>query len=107
MAKQKGFAGINPAAQLLQGFTEEPAQPEAEQNTGSTGTPSKGEAKTTGGSVKRFNLALYSPWLLDDLKKLATMKQSGSVNALINDILTAYTEANADLIEQYNNTFTK
>ena len=106
MAKQRGWAGSEVAQSIIEGIkpVTAPAQPEAEQNTG---TPSKSEAKTTGGSVKRFNLALYSPWLLDDLKKIATMKQSGSVNALINDILTAYTEANADLIEQYNNTFTK
>lgn len=52
---------------------------------------------------KRLNLLLY-PSLLNDLKKIAAMKRT-SVNDLINDVLTQYTDKNINMINEYNSVF--
>lgn len=52
---------------------------------------------------KRLNLLIY-PSLLNDLKKIAVMKRT-SVNDLINDVLTQYTDKNINLINQYDSFF--
>ena len=54
---------------------------------------------------KRLNL-LLRPALLEDLKKIAAMRQT-SVNDLINTVLAEFTEHETDQIEKYDSVFGK
>ncbi len=56
---------------------------------------------------KRFNLLFYSTDTLEDLKILAKLEDTDSVNALINKILTEYAAAHADSIKKYNDLLNK
>ena len=56
---------------------------------------------------KRFNLLFYSTDTLEALKTIAKLENADSVNALINDVLTAYAEAHADKIKKYNELINK
>ena len=56
---------------------------------------------------KRFNLLFYSTDTLEALKVLAKLENADSVNALINNVLTAYAAAHADSIRKYNDLINK
>lgn len=56
---------------------------------------------------KRFNLLFYSTDTLEALKVLAKLENADSVNALINNVLTAYAAAHADSIKKYNDLINK
>ena len=56
---------------------------------------------------KRFNLLFYSTDTLEALKVIARLKNTDSVNALINDVLTAYAASHADSIKKYNDLVNK
>lgn len=73
--------------------------------TADTGTPKKKQQQGTEQQTKskRLNL-LLRPALLEDLKKIAAMKQT-SVNNLINTVLGEYAEQEAEQIEKYNSVF--
>lgn len=53
--------------------------------------------------TKRLNL-LLQPSMLEDLSKIAYMKQT-SVNDLINSVLKSYTKAETAVIAKYNGIF--
>lgn len=91
MAKKKEFKIDNPALKFL-----DTDNTDYTHNTDSTHNTEKTKSK-------RLNLLIY-PSLLDNLKKIATM-QRRSVNDLINEALSEYTEKQAEQIERYNNTF--
>ena len=102
MAK-KSFKNSNPALQFMtipaEEHAEEPvADAEPAHNTDNTQYTHNTQTKS-----KRLNLLIY-PATLENLKKISVM-QHKSVNALINDVLTAYTEENKDQVEKYNQTF--
>lgn len=63
-------------------------------------TIEKQERKT-----KRLNL-LLQPSMLEDLSKIAYMKQT-SVNNLINSILKGYTNTETAIVAKYNGIFTE
>ena len=86
--------------------TQDTQKAQETQSTQEAQEPQK-KAKKADLKGKRFNLLFYSTDTLESLKKLAVMKQAESVNALINEILTAYTEAQAEEINKYNSLFGK
>lgn len=112
MAKKKEFKLDNPALKFLDTddthntqytqSTDNTPGAHCTDNTDSThNTPTthyRGERKK-----KRLNLTIY-PSLLEDMQKIATMKQS-SVNDLINEVLIEYAEQQAETIQKYNDIF--
>lgn len=110
MAK-KSFKENNPALQFLtiEEPTPEAADTKTEENTQHTQQTQSTQPNAKKGDLKgkRFNLLFYSTDTLENLKKLTTMQQAESVNALINEILTAYTEAHTEEISKYNSLFNK
>lgn len=109
----KDFKKINnPAMQFItiEEETAENTTREAESNTHNTQHTQytqKAQGKSGDLKGKRFNLLFYSTDTLENLKKLAIMKRAESVNALINEILTDYAEAQAEEINKYNSLFGK
>ena len=115
MATKKNWQGINPAAQILEGLTAAPAQPELERATNATeptgattpntenatGEDNKKKIDRTG---KRFNLSLYSADTLRDIRILAAAK-GVSANELINIILNDYIEAHAEGVSRCREIF--
>lgn len=94
MAKKKEFKIENPALKFL-----DTDNAQYTHNTDNTQCAHCTEETKS----KRLNLLIY-PSLLDNLKKIATMKQS-SVNDLINEVLKEYTDQQAETIRRYNETF--
>lgn len=88
---KKDFKQVNPALQYI-------TQAEPESKPENRRQSLEPETKS-----KRLNLLLY-PSLLEDLKKIATM-QRRSVNDLINEILSVYTEEQLKTIEKFNQVF--
>lgn len=94
MAKKKEFKIENPALKFL-----DTDNTQYTHNTDNTQCAHCTEETKS----KRLNLLIY-PSLLDNLKKIATMKQS-SVNDLINEVLKEYADQQAETIRRYNETF--
>ena len=86
---KKSFKDNNPAMEYI---TQPEAKPEIKNN--------KKVAET---KHKRYNLVL-KPQLAEDVAKIAFLKRI-SINVIMNDFLIEYTEANKDIIEQYNKIF--
>ena len=86
---KKSFKDNNPAMEYI---TQPEAKPEIKN------TKKVAETKT-----KRYNLIL-KPSAAENIAKIATMERI-SINELINRLITDYTEANQEKIEQYNKTF--
>lgn len=100
----KDFKKItNPAMQFI--TTDDNAAADSVSNTQHT----QHTQKRNNGDLKgkRFNLLFYSTDTLEALKILARLKNADSVNALINEILTAYAAAHADSIKKYNDLVNK
>lgn len=119
MAK-KSFKADNPALQFISGpAASEPAPKAApkpkrtaqEMKPTQSARPARPKAQpapsTTGEErkTKRLNL-LLQPSIMDDLKKIAAMKQT-SVNDLINSVLKDYNLAEKSMIEKYDRVFGK
>jgi len=100
----KDFKSItNPAMQFITTEEEPKKAADTVSNTQHTQT------KKNNGDLKgkRFNLLFYSTDTLEALKLLARLENADSVNALINNILTAYAAAHADSIKKYNDLINK
>ena len=98
----KDFKQINnPALQFI--TTEDNAAADTVNNTQHTQYTQQTQKRNNGDlKGKRFNLLFYSTDTLEALKVIAKLENADSVNALINDVLTAYAEAHADSIRKYN-----
>ena len=108
----KDFKRItNPAMQFITAEEETPAADIAgnTQHTQNAQNTQNTQPKAKSGDLKgkRFNLLFYSTDTLEALKVLAKIENAESVNALINKILTSYTEENANKIKQYNDLFSE
>ena len=107
----KDFKKINnPAMQFI--TTEDNAAADTvsnTQHTQHTQYTQQTQQKRNNGDLKgkRFNLLFYSTDTLEALKVIAKLENADSVNALINDVLKAYTEAHADNIRKYNELINK
>lgn len=103
----KDFKKItNPAMQFI--TTDDNAAADSVSNTQNTQHTQHTQKRNNGDlKGKRFNLLFYSTDTLEALKILARLKNADSVNALINEILTAYAAAHADSIKKYNDLVNK
>ena len=99
----KNFKQINNPAMQFITAEEEPATEKDTDNTQHTQNTQSTQKRNNGDlKGKRFNLLFYSADTLEALKVIAKLKNADSVNALINQVLTDYTEAHADSIKKYN-----
>lgn len=106
----KDFKKIsNPAMQFITTEDTPAAAADSANNTQHTQHTQHTQTKRNNGDLKgkRFNLLFYSTDTLEALKLLARIENADSVNALINNILTAYTAAHADSIRRYNEIINK
>lgn len=107
----KNFKQINnPAMQFI--TTEDTAAADTANNaqhTQHTQNTQNTQQQRNNGDLKgkRFNLLFYSTDTLEALKVLAKLENADSVNALINQVLTAYAAAHADKIKKYNDLIKK
>jgi hypothetical protein len=117
--KKKSFKDINPVMQFI---TQEPAQSATDEvkpktldqnknidevvnNLESVGANTERAELDRETKSKRLNL-LVKPSILDDVKKIAVMRQV-SVNDLINQLLDQHRTENHKDIESFNKTFSK
>ena len=96
----KNFKQINNPAMQFITAEEEPVTANNVSNTQHTHHTQKRNNGDLKG--KRFNLLFYSTDTLEALKVIAKLENADSVNALINDVLTAYAAAHAESIKKYN-----
>ena len=101
MAKNLSIKERNAASSF---FPKEPTEPTFA--TEATFTTTATEGKKNDRSGKRFNLSLYSPDTLRDIRILAAA-QGVSVNELINIILTDYIAAHAEGVSRCKEIFSK
>ena len=104
MAPKKSFKE-NPALQ----FISSSAVNNTQDTLNTYDTHDKQQSENLGGKKerksKRLNL-LLQPSMLEDLSKIAYMKQT-SVNDLINTIIKDYSSEHADVVSWYNQIFTE
>lgn len=108
----KDFKKItNPAMQFIT-TEEETAKAETVSNTDNMGNMGNMDNMSNTDSTpssnlagRCFNLVFSSTDTLKELKALAFMEKTKSVNALINKIVAEYIEAHADDIRKYNDFF--
>lgn len=115
MAK-KSFKADNPALQFITGPAVSEPAPKPKRKAQEM-KPAQGarpvkvkrapapQANTEERKTKRLNL-LLQPSIMDDLKKIAAMKQT-SVNDLINTVLKDYNASQSNIIQTYDSVFGK